>query len=77
VSKVIDSKTNEIPTAQEVLSAMQLKGTLVSFDALNTQTKTIAIIAEQKGDYIGALKENQQKFFEEVRLYFSKSPQLY
>jgi len=71
VSKVIDSKTNEIPTAQEVLSAMQLKGALVSFDALNTQTKTISVIAEQKGDYIGALKGNQQKFFEEVRLYFS------
>lgn len=71
VSKVIDSKTNEIPTVQEVLSTMQLKDTLVSFDALNTQTKTIGIIAEQKGDYIGALKGNQHKFFEEVKLYFS------
>lgn len=72
VSKVIDSKTNEIPTAQEVLSAIQLKGALVSFDALNTQTKTIAVIAGQKGDYVGALKGNQQKFFEEVKLYFSE-----
>lgn len=72
VSKVIDSKTNEIPTVQEVLSAIQLKGALVSFDALNTQTKTIAVIAGQKGDYVGALKGNQQKFFEEVKLYFSE-----
>lgn len=71
VSKAIDTKTNEIPTAQEVLKTMQLKDVVVSFDALNTQRETVAVIAEQKGDYIGALKGNQEGLFEEVESYFT------
>lgn len=71
VSKAIDTKTNEIPTAQEVLSTMQLKDVVVSFDALNTQRDTVAVIIKQKGDYIGALKGNQEGLFEEVGSYFT------
>ncbi len=71
VSKAIDTKTNEIPTAQEVLKTMQLKDVVVSFDALNTQRETVAVITEQKGDYIGALKGNQEGLFEEVESYFT------
>ena len=58
-SRTIDKKTNEIPVAQEVLKILQLKGCIVSFDALHTQKDTIKIIVEQKGDYVGALKGNQ------------------
>ncbi|MDD4680630.1 MAG: ISAs1 family transposase [Clostridia bacterium] len=71
VSKAIDAKTNEIPAAQEVLNTMQLKDVVVSFDALNTQRDTIAVIVKQKGDYIGALKGNQEGLFEEVGDYFT------
>jgi len=71
VSKAIDAKTNEIPTAQEVLSAMQLKDVIVSFDAMNTQRDTVAVIANQKGDYIGALKGNQEGLLEEAESYFT------
>jgi predicted transposase YbfD/YdcC len=71
VSKAIDAKRNEIPAAQEALSAMQLKGVIVSFDAMNTQRETISAIARQKGDYVGALKGNQEGLFEEVQSYFT------
>lgn len=71
-SKPIDSKTNEIPTAQEILRDMQLKGAIISFDAMHTQKKTIEIIAENKGNYIGALKGNHEIFENEVRDYFSE-----
>lgn len=71
-SKPIDSKTNEIPTAQEVLKDMQLKDAIISFDAMHTQKKTIAIIAENKGDYVGALKGNHEVFESEVKDYFSQ-----
>lgn len=71
VSKAIDEKTNEIPTAQESLRNMQLKDVVVSFDAMNTQRDTVAVIVKQKGDYIGALKGNQEGFFEEVASYFT------
>lgn len=59
VSKAISEKTNEIPVAQDVLKNMDLKGSIVTFDALHTQQETIRIIAEKKGDYVGGLKGNQ------------------
>lgn len=58
-SEAIDSKTNEIPHAQKILSGMNLKDTVVTFDAMHTQVKTINIIAERGGDYVGGLKGNQ------------------
>jgi len=71
-SKLIDSKTNEIPTAQEILKEMQLKDAIISFDAMHTQKKTIQIIVQSKGDYIGALKGNHEIFENEVKDYFSE-----
>lgn len=70
-SEMIDTKTNEIPVSQKFLSSMELKNSIVSFDALNTQQKTVAIIIEQKGEYVGALKANHGVFEEEVRTFFS------
>lgn len=62
----IASKTNEIPVAQAALRKMNLKGCIVSFDAMHTQTETIEIIAKGKGEYIGGLKGNQSGFLEAV-----------
>lgn len=71
-SQPIDAKTNEIPTAQEILKDMQLKDSIVSFDALHTQKKTIELISKQKGDYVGALKGNHEIFATEVADYFTE-----
>lgn len=60
----IDAKTNEIPVAQKALCGLNLKGCIVTFDALHTQTDTIKIIAGQKGDYVGGLKGNQSGLLE-------------
>lgn len=71
-TRPIEEKTNEIPVAQEVLSTLNLKRTIVSFDALNTQKKTVAIIVNQGGDYIGGLKDNQPLFYTEAKSAFDK-----
>lgn len=71
ISQPIAEKTNEIPTAQEVLKVMQLKGAVVTFDAMNTQKNTVAVIAGQKGDYIGGLKGNHEIFLFEISEYFT------
>lgn len=71
-SKGIDQKTNEIPVAQDALSAMDLKKVIVSGDALHTQTKTIEIITDRKGDYLFGLKGNQSGLLEEVSACFSE-----
>ncbi|MDR3280964.1 MAG: ISAs1 family transposase [Synergistaceae bacterium] len=72
--KHIDRKTNEIPAAQEALMALDIKGAIVTCDALNTQKKTIEIIAckEKKGQYVAALKDNNHTFYSEVNEYFSE-----
>lgn len=70
-SKAIDEKTNEIPVAQKILECMNLKGCVVTFDALHTQQETIQIIVNCKGEYVGGLKGNQSKLLELAEKTFS------
>lgn len=70
--KFIEEKTNEIPAAQELLRLMDLRDTIVTADAMNCQKETVAAIVSGKGDYVLALKGNQQMFHEEVRAYFEE-----
>lgn len=68
----ISEKSNEIPEAQRVLKKMNLKGTVVTVDALNTQKDTAKVIVESKGDYCLALKSNHKLIYEEIGDYFDK-----
>ena len=70
--KFINEKTNEIPAAQELLGLMDLKGTIVTADAMNCQKGTAEVIIEGKGDYVLALKGNQGLLYEEVRANFDE-----
>lgn len=71
--KFIEEKTNEIPAAQEILRLMDLKNTIVTADAMNCQKETVAAIVAGKGDYVLALKGNQNLFYKEVQGYFEKN----
>jgi hypothetical protein len=57
--RLVDTKTNEIPVAKELLRGMNLLGMVITADALLTQRKLAATIEEQKGRYIFMLKANQ------------------
>ncbi len=70
-SSQIEQKSNEIPMAQKVLATMDLRKTLVSFDAMNTQRETVAVIIAGKGHYLGGLKGNQKTLLEESAAYFT------
>ena len=72
VSRQIEKKSNEIPVAQEVLQALDLRGVLVTFDAMHTQKKTIDIIARGKGYFLGGLKGNQKLLAEEAQVFFDQ-----
>lgn len=69
-SRQIEEKTNEIPVAQQILSHMDLRKTIVSFDAMNTQKETLRVIHEGKGYYIGGLKGNHQTLLDACERYF-------
>ena len=70
-TKFIEDKTNEIPTGPELIKLLDLTNTISTFDALNTQKKTIEAIADKKGDYVAALKGNQHSFYKDVKDYFN------
>lgn len=66
--KFIGKKTNEIPEAQEILGLIVLKNTIVTADAMNCQKDTVKVIAQEKGDYVLALKGNQPLFYSKTCL---------
>lgn len=62
-SEIINQKTNEIPVARDLLSKTDLKGKIVSFDALHTQKETVKVIVSKGGDFVGGLKGNQSELY--------------
>ena len=74
-SKPVETKTNEIPVAQEILRMMDLKKTVITFDALHTQKETCNIIASKKGIYVAPVKDNQSGLREEILEKFKKYEQ--
>ena len=72
VSEPIDDKTNEIPVGQQVLSKMDLRGKVITCDALNTQKELTEIITNSHGEYVLPVKENQKKLKEDIELYFDE-----
>ena len=55
-----------------MLGKMDLKGKIVTWDALNTQKETVEAVIRGKGDYVAALKGNHPLFYKEVQEYFSE-----
>jgi hypothetical protein len=63
----IPAKTNEIPTLKDLLQELDLRGTLVSADALQTQKSSATHIVEnKKADYLLVVKANQPKLFDQL-----------
>ena len=48
----VDEKSNEITALPELIESLELKGAIVTADALNTQKTTAAAIINKEGDYI-------------------------
>lgn len=67
--KVAD-KSNEITAIPELLQLLELKGCLVSIDAMGTQVKIADTILKKSGDYLLAVKDNQPSLNTEVKEQF-------
>lgn len=71
-SEQIDDKTNEIPTIPEILKRFNVKGNIITWDALNTQTTNIEAVIDLKGDYVVPIKGNQGNFYNDLIIYFDE-----
>ena len=64
----IAEKTNEIPTAQELMTLLGWSGYLFTFDALHCQEKTLTVAKETSNEVIVQVKENQPTLFQDCQV---------
>jgi predicted transposase YbfD/YdcC len=74
----VPEKTNEITAIPELLDHLaetgQLKGALVTIDAIGCQVAIAGKIVEHQAEYLLALKGNQPTLEAEVADYFGSAP---
>ena len=71
-SEMIEEKSNEIPTIPEILKRFNIKGNIITWDALNTQTENVKAVVKLKGDYVVPIKGNQGNFYNDLIDYFDE-----
>lgn len=59
-------KSNEITAIPELLRLVDIKGTIITIDAMGTQKAIAAQIIDSKADYVLALKGNQETLHQQV-----------
>jgi predicted transposase YbfD/YdcC len=67
----VDEKSTEITALPELLALLDVKGRIITADAMHTQRATAEAVCARGGDYVLALKGNQGTLFEDVRLYLN------
>jgi predicted transposase YbfD/YdcC len=66
----VAADSNEITAVPQLLRLLELKGCIVTLDALHCQKDTAAEILKQEADYVLALKGNQGSLYNEVESFF-------
>jgi hypothetical protein len=57
----VDTKSNEIPAVKPLLEPLEIRGAVVTADALHTQKNTATfLVQEKKVDYLFVVKDNQE-----------------
>jgi predicted transposase YbfD/YdcC len=69
----VDAKSNEITAVPLLLKLLNLKSTIVTLDAMGTQTAIATQIKQAEGDYVLALKGNQGKLHQAVEQWFEEA----
>ena len=61
-----EQKSNEITAVPSLLDLLEIRGAVVTMDAMNCQRKTIAKICDKGADYVVTVKANQRALFNAV-----------
>ena len=69
-TEFIADKSNEIKTGPDLLNRINLKDSIVVFDAMSTQIKTIEFIKDNFAHYVAPVKGNQETLEEQIKEYF-------
>lgn len=68
--QAVDSKSNEMTAVPALLKMLDLRGCIVTVDALNTQKNIAEQVVQQGGDYLFALKKNHPWLYEDTKSHF-------
>src|SRR5208337_4088331 len=63
--RAVDGKSNEITAIPELLDMLNLKGAIVTIDAMGTQKEIARRVVDKGADYVLALKGNQTSLHED------------
>lgn len=66
----VDDKSNEITAVPKLLEFLDLKGAVVTLDAMHCQTETASTIRRQEADYVLTVKKNQPTLHERLQQLF-------
>jgi len=70
-----DAKSNEITAIPELIDALDLKGSIVTIDAMGCQKEIATAIVNKEADYVFGLKGNQGTLHEQVQEFFATAAQ--
>lgn len=65
----VDKKSNEITAIPKLLDQLELKGNVVTIDAMGTQKDIVKKIVEKEADYCLAVKQNQKMLYDDISEY--------
>ena len=65
----IPAGSNEITAAKIMLSQLDMKGAIITGDAIFAQKQLAKMVIDAGGDYLFTLKGNQHQFHKDVKLY--------
>jgi predicted transposase YbfD/YdcC len=70
-----EEKSNEITAIPELIDRIDVKGAIVTIDAMGCQKEIAQKIVDAKGDYVLAVKDNQPKLHEAIKDLFGDERQ--
>jgi len=68
----VDEKSNEITAVPQLMDLLDVKGCIVTADALNCQRTIAAKALEKKADYVLTVKGNQPTLYQELSQFMNK-----
>ena len=68
----VDEKSNEITAIPKLLEMLELKGAIISIDAMGCQKEIAKKIVNGGGDYVLAAKDNHPTLCEAMRVFFTE-----
>lgn len=67
----VDASRGELPAAMQIVQHIDLRGKIVTGDALFAQRHLSTMVVESGGDYIWTVKDNQSQLYQDIETLFA------